>query len=149
MFLWLLVFLQFGLSALLVLSSDWWPPQWITLLVAAPGIALAVSAWKRMGMRRVRIHPTTTADTKLITSGPYAIVRHPMYTGLLWFTAVLMLSQFAWWRLISWLALMLVLRIKASHEEQSMSNRFAEYADYQKQVGQLLPYLNFGSKVSR
>ncbi|SMP59555.1 Protein-S-isoprenylcysteine O-methyltransferase Ste14 [Neorhodopirellula lusitana] len=139
MFLWFLVTAQFVLAALLVLSSRWTPIPWLELLIAAPGIVLAVSAWLTMGLRRVRVHPGATAETKLTTCGPYSIVRHPMYVGLLWFTAALLPSGFAWWRLVSWFALVLVLQVKTIHEERSMARRFAEYAVYQQQVGRLVP----------
>lgn len=146
MFLWTLVGFQFSLAALLVLSAHWLPMpwsslHWIAMLLAAPGIGLAVGAWMTMGWRKLRIHPSATERTILVTRGPYALVRHPMYTGLLWFTAALLLSGFEWWRLVSWVALLLVLRVKAAHEEQSMVSRFDEYSEYQTRVGQLFPKL--------
>lgn len=139
MFLWSLIVLQFLLAAILVLSARWWPFPWTPMLIGMPGIGLALSAWIKMGLRRIRIHPGATAQTRLITSGPYRVVRHPMYTGLLWFTAAMLLSGFTWWRLIMWIALVLVLRVKAAHEERSMTKLFPEYTAYQKRVGQILP----------
>ncbi|QDS94560.1 hypothetical protein FF011L_33390 [Roseimaritima multifibrata] len=142
MFLWLLVGAQFALAALLVLTTSWIPIPWVAILVAAPGILLAVSASSKIGLRRVRIHPAATESTQLVTSGPYGVVRHPMYTGLLWFTAALLLSGFAWCRLLSWLGLLLVLRIKAGHEEHFLEDCFPRYIDYRKNVGQLVPKLH-------
>ncbi len=143
MFLWILIALQFFLAAALVLSSHWSPFPWLVMLLAAPGALLAIWAWFAMGMRRIRIHPIATTETVLLTRGPYAIVRHPMYTGLLWFTAAMVLSGFAWWRLLAWYALVVVLHIKATHEEKSMTCHFDEYADYQRKVGKLLPKPKF------
>ncbi|WP_182868278.1 methyltransferase family protein [Rhodopirellula sp. JC639] len=139
MLLWFLVFAQFLLAAALVLSARWSPLPVVALAAAAPGIVLAVWAWVKVGWNKIRIHPSATDDTQLLTDGPYAIVRHPMYTGLLWFTAALLLTPFQWWRLASWGALLLVLSTKANHEEVSMQDRFEKYPAYRRRVGRLLP----------
>lgn len=139
MFLLFLVVAQFGLAAALVLTADWTPFPWVAAVVGTPGALLAVSAWRTMGLRKIRIHPSSTDKTKLLVTGPYRIVRHPMYSGLLWFSAALLLAGFEWWRFASWIALVLVLIIKAKHEEISISNRFTQYSAYQQQVGQFLP----------
>ena len=136
MFHTILILAQFVFSAVLVLSASWSP---LAVLLATPGISLAVWAWFTMGLRRLRIHPSTTKDTRLIQRGPYAIVRHPMYTGLLWFTAALLLDPIVWWRISIWLALLAVLLVKTREEESAMTQRFAEYADYRIRVGRLFP----------
>ena len=149
MFLWLLVIAQFLLAALLVISARWSPVPVFALLTATPGIGLAIWAWIRMGLRKIRVHPSATATTQLITDGPYAIVRHPMYTGLLWFTAALLPDPFRIWRMAAWGALLVVLFVKSIHEERSMEARFGDYPNYQQRVGRLLPGLNYAARVTR
>jgi protein-S-isoprenylcysteine O-methyltransferase Ste14 len=137
--LWSLVLAQFLLAAALTLSTRWWPIPWFALLLSMPGIALAVWAWGEMGLRKIRVHPSTTDATRLLTRGPYRFVRHPMYAGLLWFTAALVVSDYTWWRLCLWFILLLILRTKAVYEEGEMRSRFVEYADYSRRVGRFLP----------
>lgn len=134
-----LITAQFVLSATLVLSAAWSPFPVLGFLFASPGIGLAVWAWLTMGLRRLRIHPSTTDQTQLITRGPYAFVRHPMYTGLLWFTAALLPAPFAWWRIVTWFVLLAVLIAKTHEEERAMCGRFPEYTSYRQQVGGLFP----------
>lgn len=64
-----------------------------------------------------------------------------MYTGLLLFTMPLLASNFAWWRLLAWMALVLVLRIKAAEEERLMGERFSEYRSYLARTGRFFPKL--------
>ncbi len=141
MFLWFLVIAQFVLSAFLVLSTQWSPIPWLAIWISLPGAALAVWAWGKVGLLRLRIHPTTTEKTQFITSGPFALVRHPMYTGLLWFTAALQFSDLAWWRVVAWFALAIVLSIKACVEESDIKVRFTQYEAYCGRVGRFWPKL--------
>jgi protein-S-isoprenylcysteine O-methyltransferase Ste14 len=53
----------------------------VALLVAA-GVTLVAGAVRALG-RHWSISARTVAGHQLITSGPYRVVRHPIYTGLL------------------------------------------------------------------
>ena len=134
MFLWCLVIAQFLIAAALVLTTSWLPIPWWALLGSLPGIWLAIWAWITMGLLRTRIHPSTTNETRLLTNGPYAVVRHPMYAGLLWFTGAVVLAEFTWWRLVLWIILWLVLHQKAKFEEVEMAERFSDYRTYAESV---------------
>ena len=77
-----------GLSAA-VPRADWLP-----LEIHAPGLrvlglaillaATALTVWARLALGAMwSAAPTVKQEHKLRTSGPYAITRHPIYTGLL------------------------------------------------------------------
>jgi protein-S-isoprenylcysteine O-methyltransferase Ste14 len=57
-------------------------PFWIGAALTAAGLLFAVWARRRLG-RNWSGSVTIKQDHELITSGPYAFVRHPIYTGLL------------------------------------------------------------------
>ncbi|WP_419194657.1 methyltransferase family protein [Novipirellula herctigrandis] len=136
-----LVVAQFIVSAVIVLSANWQPFDWLPLVLTLPGIGIAVWAWQTIGLLNVRIHPTPTEQTKLTTTGPYRFVRHPMYSGVLWMTAALLLSNPQSWRCAAWGGLLSVLYLKAAIEEQAMSERFPSYESLQKRTGMLMPRL--------
>jgi protein-S-isoprenylcysteine O-methyltransferase Ste14 len=81
-------------------------------------------------------------DHELITRGPYRFVRHPIYSGVLlmalgWSIWGGHVRDFAGWAL--WLVL---LWIKASAEEQLMTQHFGTaYRDYKRRVKALIPYV--------
>jgi protein-S-isoprenylcysteine O-methyltransferase Ste14 len=81
-------------------------------------------------------------DHELIRSGPYALVRHPIYTGLLLalIGTALMVGN---WRALIGLAIMVgaIVR-KLKIEERFMTEQFGEaYARYRAQVAMLVPFV--------
>jgi protein-S-isoprenylcysteine O-methyltransferase Ste14 len=78
----------------------------------------------------------------LLTSGPYRLVRHPRYTGLL-FTrlcfAVVLASPIAWSLCVLWIV---VIRRRIHREEQYLRARYGrDYELYAKRVPRLIPGL--------
>jgi protein-S-isoprenylcysteine O-methyltransferase Ste14 len=119
-----------------------WAPWefWVAALVTAAGILFSVWARIHLGGNWSGI-VTIKHGHELIADGPYAIVRHPIYTGLLIaFIGSAMAS--GEWRgvfavLIAWLALWRKLRL----EERWMAERFGQqYEDYRRRVPALVPF---------
>ncbi|TWU63071.1 methyltransferase family protein [Crateriforma conspicua] len=136
---WMLVTAQMFLAAALVLSSRWSPPNTWMLVLMVPGIAVAITAWLAIGLRRLRIHPTPGQQTVLTMTGPYRWVRHPMYVGLLLFTLAQLPFDWQPWRFVSWVCLLGVLWKKSSIEEDALVQRFESYHDYRSNTGRFLP----------
>jgi protein-S-isoprenylcysteine O-methyltransferase Ste14 len=79
---------------------------------------------------------------QVISTGLYAIVRHPMYTGasvLMLFTP---LALGSFWGLIPSVALVLVIGVRAMDEERQLSAELPGYAAYCEKVKyRLIPYI--------
>lgn len=81
-------------------------------------------------------------EQRVITTGPYSVVRHPMYAGaslLLLFTPPALGS---WWALPFVALLILVVGARAVEEEKFLAANLAGYAAYRQQVHyRLAPFI--------
>ncbi len=71
---------------------------------------------------------------KVISSGPYAIVRHPMYLGTLVMFFLTPLALGSYWGLIVALPLIPTLVLRIVNEEKVLAAELPGYADYMRQV---------------
>ena len=126
----ILIALQFLLSALAVLTVDLESVSLASAGVSAVGILLWGWSIASMKPSQLSISEEVAAKSQLVTRRPYNRVRHPMYTGLALFTLGCVFAPFQWWRILSWLALAIVLDAKARREEQHLLVQFPEYAEY-------------------
>lgn len=70
----------------------------------------------------------------VIDSGPYAIVRHPMYAGALIMIAGIPLALGSWWGLIPAALLVPVIVWRLMREEAFLATNLAGYDDYRDRV---------------
>lgn len=122
-----------------------WPtglwPFWVGAAVTVGGLLFAVWARRHLGSNWSR-SVTIKQDHELITSGPYALVRHPIYTGILtgFLGTAIALSQVRGF--IAFILVFLVIWAKLRMEEQWMHSQFGEtYTTYVSQTAALVPYL--------
>lgn len=138
----LLVALQFGLLAgLLVVAVRGNPlaPAPVALALLGVAVGLWAVACNRPG--NFNIHPAPKAGGRLVSSGPYRWIRHPMYTALL-----LAGAGCAWasggalgWGL--WIALAAVLVAKTRLEERWMAQAHPGYDAYRARTRRFLPWV--------
>ncbi len=75
-----------------------------------------------------------TKEQKVISSGPYAILRHPMYTGVAIMYSVSPLALGSWWALIPGLMIIPVLIARIFNEEEVLSRDLPGYTEYLQRV---------------
>ena len=109
--------------------------------VTLAGLSFAVWAREHLGSNWSRA-VTIKKGHELITSGPYAFVRHPIYTGILagFLGTAIALSQVR--GVIALVLVFLVFRAKFRMEEEWMRCEFGEtYIAYAQQTSALVPYV--------
>jgi protein-S-isoprenylcysteine O-methyltransferase Ste14 len=115
---------------------------WISLMgICLTYIGVALAVWARFCLGRYwSARVTLKEDHRLIRSGPYAYVRHPIYTGMLVAATgtALVMGE---WRGVLAVSLILVAHTrKAAREEALLTTEFgAEYSQYRRRTGGLFP----------
>jgi protein-S-isoprenylcysteine O-methyltransferase Ste14 len=71
---------------------------------------------------------------KVIDSGPYARIRHPMYTGVILIYAFTPLALGCWWLVLPALSIIPILAVRIRNEEQVLLRDLPGYGDYLKKV---------------
>jgi protein-S-isoprenylcysteine O-methyltransferase Ste14 len=123
-----------GSTALLLASSG--------SLLAVAGVALVLRSRAELGPAWSFV-PRADQGTGLVTTGPYRLLRHPIYLGL----ALLAMGEALAFG--SWPALVIVLSgivptfaWRARAEEELLSRTFGErYAVYQQRTKMIIPYV--------
>jgi protein-S-isoprenylcysteine O-methyltransferase Ste14 len=114
---------------------------WIGALLT--GIGIGFSCWARAHLgRNWSATVTVKQDHELIRSGPYALVRHPIYTGLLLALLGSAIALGQWRGMLAVLIAFAALWRKLRLEERFMSETFGDsYQRYRAHTAALIPYL--------
>jgi protein-S-isoprenylcysteine O-methyltransferase Ste14 len=148
-----LVLLQFLLAGMFVLT-----PPWPDLRGSGPFLATAPARWLVLGLcsiaaavflfggilsirRYLTPLPYPVDENRLVRSGVYKLVRHPIYTSML--LAAFGLTVFS--ASLAHLALSVVIFMffdsKASKEEAWLTERHPDYPGYAERTGKFFPRL--------
>jgi protein-S-isoprenylcysteine O-methyltransferase Ste14 len=110
--------------------------------VALTALGIGFSIWARMTLGSNWGMPMTLREKpELITGGPYAFVRHPIYTGIIFAMLGTGLTVGAWWFFVLLIAFGYFL-ISAHREEKDMLQNFPDaYPAYRARTKRLIPFV--------
>lgn len=81
-------------------------------------------------------------EQKVISSGPYGVVRHPMYAGASLLLLFAPPALGSWWALIMTVPLILVVAVRAKEEEKFLAANLKGYEEYRQKVRyRIVPYI--------
>jgi len=118
-------------------EAEWifWAGIWVT----SAGVLIAI--WARYCIGQYwSARVTLKEGHRLIRSGPYRFVRHPIYTGMLLGAAGRAFTIGEWRGVVAVLVILAAHSHKALQEEALLDKEFgAEYASYRRSTGFLFP----------
>jgi protein-S-isoprenylcysteine O-methyltransferase Ste14 len=135
------VIVQFLCLGLIAITGPLFPENNALLIIELMGIGLGVWAILTMRIGNFNITPDPLNWSKLVKSGPYRLIRHPMYLALMLTTLPLVINNFNLFRLIIWLILLVDLLLKLNYEENLLVNKLAGYEQYADQSYRLIPFV--------
>ena len=136
-----LVIIQFACLFLIAWTGPILARQPLLFIIELLGVGLGVWAIVAMRFFNFNITPDVKVDGYLVERGPYAFIRHPMYTSLVLICLALVADTFSWVRASVFLVLIIDLVIKLRYEEGLLSAHYPQYADYMTRSKRLLPYI--------
>ena len=148
-----LVLIQGALLIGFVLLPIYRPASWVidsaNLLYLCWGIAaaLGLGACLLIGKGLLDLGgnltplPYPKENGQLVRSGVYSIVRHPLYSGLLFAALGWVVFQLSLSHLIAAAVLFAFFDAKARREEAWLAEKYPEYSEYQQRVKKLIPGL--------
>ena len=112
------------------------------MAIAIPAVVMAWQAVAHLG-KQFRLHAGLYDDHELVRTGPYSIVRHPIYSSLLAMLAANCLLLTRWpWALLAFAIYIAGTEIRVRSEEGLLAARFPEeFAAYRRQVPAYLPFV--------
>jgi protein-S-isoprenylcysteine O-methyltransferase Ste14 len=138
-----------ALAATLIVSAlDWrlgWSnvPVWVIVLgdvLVAGGLYLTLVVLQQNSFAASTIE--TMEGQKLVSTGLYGVVRHPMYLGALIMCIGLPLALGSWWGLLLVVVVIPALALRIGDEEKMLVNELSGYAEYRNKVRyRLIPAL--------
>ena len=110
-------------------------------VIALAGFGLLLAGLFRLGPNLTPL-PYPTSRATLIQTGPYRLVRHPMYAGGIALAYGWALFVCGWLTLAYATVLLLFLEVKATREERWLTETFPDYPAYQRRVRKLIPFVH-------
>ena len=106
------------------------------------GIGSLLLAWSTLNLgRSLTPFPRPLPDGKLVTTGAYRLVRHPIYFAVLIVALGFSLVTGSWLRLAFTGVLFVFFDMKARREERWLQEQYPTYTAYKSRTKKLIPWI--------
>ena len=114
----------------------------ILLILQLAGLVLCLWSIYVMQIGNFNVQPEVKTGARLISAGPYKLIRNPMYTGLLIIFLFGLVSNFTWISLFFFILLCTVFILKIRDEENYLEISFGQrYVEYKRKTFRMIPYV--------
>lgn len=114
--------------------------RWPLVAVQVGAVLLMIAARITFGRRSFHAAANPTAGG-IVTTGPYAYIRHPIYAAAIYFVWAGTLDNFSWAACAGAALLTAGAFIRMFSEERLLTGRYPEYAGYMARVRRIVPFL--------
>ena len=112
------------------------------LILQLAGLVLCLWSIYVMQIGNFNVQPEVKTGARLISAGPYKLIRNPMYTGLLIIFSIGLVSNFTWISLFFFILLCMVFVLKIRDEERYLEISFGkQYSAYKRKTFRMIPYV--------
>lgn len=149
------------LAAVVMILASYWPLPEAVLWTASSEIGWAMAALVVLGLgftwaARLHLGPlwsstsAPTEDHRIVETGPYGIVRHPVYAGLLLAAGATAIEGGRLEAIAGALVLVAAISLRAKLEEQFLRRDLGDdaYVGYRRRVPMLIPFAKFAPRAS-
>ena len=138
----ILTIVQYVTLTAIMYRSTWISTNIPLMITQIIGFIVAAWAILEMNKSKLNIAPTPRKNSSLITSGPYKLVRHPMYLSLILTLTPAMISYYNQTTIIIFAIFSVNLIFKMLFEEGLLKNFFGnDYKEYMKHSWRLFPFV--------
>ena len=111
-------------------------------VIAGQAVAFALMLWARMTFGRRSFHATADpTEGGLVTGGPYAFVRHPIYTAVGLFVIAGSLAHISWATAAFTLVVFLGAIARMLAEERLLRTQYPGYIAYAARTKRMIPHV--------
>jgi protein-S-isoprenylcysteine O-methyltransferase Ste14 len=122
-------------------SSGWLYTSWtLTAIFGILAIVFLGRSLFDLGQNLTPL-PHPRDEGQLVKTGIYKLVRHPMYSGVIYLTLAYTSWQMSWLHLVGSIVLFVFFDAKSRKEEVWLTARFPDYAKYSICVKKLIPWI--------
>jgi len=133
------VLIQFSSLGYIALTGSIFPDSILLLVIELAGLFLGVWAVLTMRIGYFNIAPEPLDWAKLVSYGPYRVIRHPMYLALLITSIPLVIDTFNYFRLSVLIILFFNMLLKMQYEEKLLVKKFTGYDKYIQETSKIVP----------
>ena len=137
-----LFLMQYLSLVMLIVTGPVFPSSSPLVIFYIAGWILGIWSILAMGIGNINAGPDPLPAGRLVSRGPYAVIRHPMYAAILLVFTPLLFDQFTIPRLFIMMVLIINLLLKIRYEEKQMNLSYCnKYREYSAGTWQLIPYV--------
>ncbi|MBQ2998890.1 MAG: isoprenylcysteine carboxylmethyltransferase family protein [Clostridia bacterium] len=122
----------------------WSKMPWWVVIVASVVLLISYALYAEVMRENAYLSRTIEVqeNQKVVDTGLYGIVRHPMYAVTLWLFLAIPLVLGSWWSLLCFAPYVVVIVVRIHNEEKVLEAGLDGYSEYKQRVKyRILPFL--------